>query len=319
MRHVNDATSTVQLQRLPSDCTVEEVLEQLDVAGAVIIEDYADPDLVERIREELRPWIDTTPGGRDDFVGHKTVRVGAVMARSPSSHALALDPKLNEVCKSFLAPHADGYQLHLTQLTSIGPREGEQRLHQDREVWGGRVPLSVETQFSTIWALTDFTKENGATRVVPGSHRWEPGRQPELEEIAYAEMEEGSVLIYTGSVIHGGGRNDTDTPREGLLLHNTLNWLRQEENQYLTCPPHIAQNFTPELRALLGYPSSYGMGFISTPFPPGEGAELVSPESLFRHPSPHWPGLNSDPTEPRTAVPDNRAPVPAAQGLKERD
>jgi len=208
-------------------------------------------------------------------------------------------------CKTFLAPHADGYQLHLTQLTSIGPGEGEQRLHQDREVWGGRVPLSVETQFSTIWALTDFTTENGATRVVPGSHKWEPGRQPETHEIAYAEMEAGSVLVYTGSVIHGGGRNETDTNREGLLLHNTLNWLRQEENQYLTCPPHIAQHFTPELRDLLGYPSSYGMGFFSTPFPPGEGAELVSPEALFRRPAPHWPGLGSQPTARQYASADS--------------
>jgi ectoine hydroxylase-related dioxygenase (phytanoyl-CoA dioxygenase family) len=295
-RGVKNAPTAEQVQRLPSDCTVDEIVEQLDVAGAVIIEHYTDLDTVQRIRDELRPWTDATPGGRDDFVGHKTVRVGAVMARSPASHALALDPKLNEACKTFLAPHADGYQLHLTQLTSIGPGESEQRLHQDREVWGGRVPLSVETQFSTIWALTDFTIENGATRVAPGSHKWEPGRQPELHEIAYAEMEAGSVLVYTGSVIHGGGRNETDNNREGLLLHNTLNWLRQEENQYLTCPPHIAQHFTPELRALLGYPSSYGMGFFSTPFPPGEGAELVSPEALFRHPTPHWPGLDSQPT-----------------------
>ena len=83
----------------------------------------------------------------------------------------------------------------------------------------------------------------------PGPHRWEPGRQPELDEIAYAEMEAGSVLVYTGSVIHGGGRNDTHTPRVGLHLHNTLNWLRQEENQYLTCPPTSRspshQNYEP--------------------------------------------------------------------------
>ena len=293
---MKNATRTAQLQRLPSDCTADDIVEQLDVTGAVIIEHYADADTIQRVRDELRPWADATPGGRDEFVGHKTVRVGAVMARSPSSHKLALDPKLNAACKTFLAPHADGYQLHLTQLTSIGPGEGEQRLHQDREVWGGRVPLSVETQFSTIWALTDFTRNNGPTRVVPGSHKWEPGRQPELHEIEYAEMTAGSVLVYTGSVFHGGGRNHTGTHREGLLLHNTLNWLRQEENQYLSCPPHIAQHFSPELRALLGYPSSYGMGFFSTPFPPGDGAELVSPEALFRHPTSHWPGLGGDTT-----------------------
>lgn len=293
---MSGTTTTPQLQRLSSDCTVDDILEQLDVVGATIIEHHADPDTIERIRDELRPWLDTTPGGRDEFVGYKTLRVGAVMARSPSSHELALDPKLNEACSRFLAPHADGYQLHLTQLTSIGPGEGEQRLHQDREVWGGRVPISIETQFSTIWALTDFTAENGATRVVPGSHLWERGRKPERHEIGYADMTAGSVLVYSGSVLHGGGRNETDTHRDGLLLHYTLNWLRQEENQYLACPPHVAQHFSRELRALLGYASSYGMGFFSPPFPPGEGSELVSGEALFRHPASHWPGLGTGPT-----------------------
>jgi len=199
------------------------------------------------------------------------------MTRSPSSHALALDPKLNEACKTFLAPTP-------TATSSTSPNS----------------PASAPAK-----ANSAFTIENGATRVVPGSHKWEPGRQPELHEIAYAEMEAGSVLVYTGSVIHGGGRNETDTNREGLLLHNTLNWLRQEENQYLTCPPHIAQHFTPELRDLLGYPSSYGMGFFSTPFPPGEGAELVSPEALFRRPAPHWPGLGSQPTARQYASADS--------------
>lgn len=288
---MNSTTVTPQLTRLPPDCTAEEVVDLLHRDGAVIIERYADAATIERIRTEMRPWIEACGPGREAFVGFKTARAGAVMARSPASHQLALDAMLNKACGSFLAPHADGYQLHLTQLTSIGPGEGEQRLHRDREVWGGRVPRTVETQFSTIWALTDFTADNGATRVVPGSHRWAEGRKPQAHEITAARMEATSVLVYSGSVIHGGGRNDTDRHRDGLLLHNTLDWLRQEENQYLSCPPHIAQHFSPELRALLGYRSSYGMGFVSHPFPPGEAAELVSPEALFRHPTSHWPGF----------------------------
>ena len=290
---MSHTTVTPQLKRLPPDCAADDIVELLHRDGALIVERHADPATIQRVRSEMRPWVETVPPGRDAFVGYKTARVGAVISRSRSSHELALDPMLNEACKAFLAPHADGYQLHLTQVTNIGPGEGEQPLHRDRGVWNGRVPRSVETQFSTIWALTDFTADNGATRVVPGSHLWDDDREPLPQEITWAEMEATSVLVYSGSVIHGGGRNQTDQPREGLLLHNTLNWLRQEENQYLSCPPHIAQHFSPEMRALLGYQSCYAMGFMSHPFPPGEGAEIVSPETLFRHPTSHWPGLEA--------------------------
>jgi hypothetical protein len=291
---MSDTSTSAQLERVQSDCSADDVVELLHRDGAVIIERYADPATIDQIRTEMHPYLEACPAGRDRFVGLDTTRAGAVMARSRASHGLVLDPMLNEACATFLAPHAEGYQLHLTQVASIGPGEGEQPLHRDRGVWGGHVPRSIETQFSTIWALTDFTEGNGATRVVPGSHLWEDDREPQPHEITCADMEATSVLVYSGSVLHGGGRNDTERRREGLLLHNTLNWLRQEENQYLVCPPHIAQHFSPELRALIGYRSSYGMGFFSHPFPPGEGAELVSPESLFRHATSHWPGLGAE-------------------------
>jgi hypothetical protein len=283
-----------ELTRLPSDSKPAAVVEALDRDGALIIEHYADMATIERIRDELAPHLDGSPNGKDGFLGHNTTRVGAIMARSPSSHALALDPMLNEACGAFLAPHADGFQLHLTQMVSIGPGEGMQPMHRDRAVWGGHVPRSIETQFSTIWALTDFTEASGATRVVPGSHRWDDERRPQPEEITVAEMDATSVLVYSGSVLHGGGRNDTDLPREGLLLHNTLDWLRQEENQYLSCPPHIARDFSPELRALLGYQSCYSMGFFSHSPEPDRNIELVSPAALFRHPAPNWPGMANE-------------------------
>ena len=95
------------------------------------------------------------------------------MARSPTCRELALDPIINEVSQKFLEPHCDGYQLHFTSAISIGPGETQQVLHRDRGVWGGYVPRKIETQLSTVWAITDFTKENGATQVVPGSHKWD--------------------------------------------------------------------------------------------------------------------------------------------------
>ena len=119
---------------------------------------------------------------------------------------------------------------------------------------GGYLPRKVEPLMSTIWAVTDFTKENGATQIVPGSHLWEKDRMPKDDEIAYAEMKAGSVLLYTGTVLHGGGENISKKDiRTGVFLHYALNWLRQEENQYLSCPPEIAKDISPEIRSLIGY------------------------------------------------------------------
>ena len=104
-----------------------------------------------------------------------------------------------------------------------------------------------------MWALTDFTRENGATRVIPGSPDWPDGRRADKDEIAQAEMTRGSVLLYTGSVLHAAGANDSDDDRVGLNITYSLAWLRQEENQYLSCPPEIAKTLSTELQDLLGY------------------------------------------------------------------
>ena len=158
------------------------------------------------------------------------------------------------------------------------------------------MPRQIEPLFSTIWALTPFTRENGATQVVVGSHRWEKRRQPEPDEIAYADMSPGSVLCYNGTVLHGGGANATaDETRVGVFLHYTLNWLRQEENQYLSCPPEHAEHLSQELRALIGYAKGgYVLGFYSDPDDDSAQHESVSPENLF---SQHRGGFDVLPTE----------------------
>jgi ectoine hydroxylase-related dioxygenase (phytanoyl-CoA dioxygenase family) len=202
-----------------------------------------------------------------------------------------MDARLLAACDRFLSPYCDRYQLHLTQLIRIRDGQGAQPLHRDRLAWGGFLRHDIEPQLNTIWAVTDFVEANGATQVVPGSHRWDPERKAEPHEIGFAEMAAGSVLIYSGSVIHAGGANRSGGDRMGLNLTYCLGWLRQEENQYLSCPPDIAREFSAELRSLLGYAmGSYALGYFTPPLPPGEGPEIVPPELMFGGESAGWGG-----------------------------
>jgi len=271
-----------KLVHLPADTTAEKIVEVLQRDGGVIVDNVLSAQQLDTLKAEIMPYVDLCQDGKSDFSGKQTRRVGALMARSPMCGEMALHPLVNEACGQYLAPFCDGYQLHFSQVVSIGEGEGRQPLHKDRFVWGGYIPAQIETQFSTIWAVTDFTEENGATQVVRGSHLWDEKRLPKPEEITCAAMSAGSVFIYSGSTIHGGGANSTQQNRIGALLHYTLNWLRQEENQYLSCPPASAQQLSEELRDLVGY-SRGGpvLGFFTPPVGPGEGLELISPNRMF--------------------------------------
>ena len=271
-----------EIKHVSIDTPIETILEILDEDAGLIIDNFLSDQNLESIKNDLKPYLDVTRNGQDEFTGFETKRVGALMARSKTCQDLALDPLINQMAESFLGPHCESYQLHFTSAIQIGPGESSQILHRDRGVWGGYIPRKIETQFSTVWAINDFTKENGATQVVPGSHKWHKDREPLPEEIAYAEMKAGSVFIYTGSVLHGGGTNVTEQPRLGVFLHYAPSWLRQEENQYLSCPPEVAKDFSPELRSLIGYSKGgYVLGFFTDPEDKEGRLESVSPEKIF--------------------------------------
>ncbi len=271
-----------EVKHVSIDTPIERILEILDEDAGLIIDNFLSDQNLESIKNDLKPYLNVTRNGQDEFTGFETKRVGALMARSKTCQDLALDPLINQMADSFLGPHCESYQLHFTSAIQIGPGESSQILHRDRGVWGGYIPRKIETQFSTVWAINDFTKENGATQVVPGSHKWHKDREPLPEEIAYAEMKAGSVFIYTGSVLHGGGTNVTKQPRLGVFLHYAPSWLRQEENQYLSCPPEVAKDFSPELRSLIGYSKGgYVLGFFTDPEDKEGRLESVSPEKIF--------------------------------------
>lgn len=263
----------MDLKRFPSDAPRAAIIEALRTDAALIVENVLAPSFATRLLDEVGPAIALTQTSKDSFSGTRTTRTGALVARSAACREVVMSSFALETARAFLAPWCDRIQLHLTQITRILPGQGQQPLHRDRLVWGPFLPNSIEPQFNTIWALTEFTADNGATRVVPGSQTWPKEREPKPEEIAAAAMSVGSVLVFTGTVLHGGGENRASDPRIGLNIDYGLSWLRQEENQYLSCPPEIARSLDPDLQDLLGYTmGGFALGYFSRLDRPGISA-----------------------------------------------
>jgi len=151
-----------------------------------------------------------------------------------------------------LLPYCDSYRIGSCTAIEICPGEKDQTLHRDDDFYPMRIP-NVEFQLSAMWALDDFTLENGATRVVPGSNDLRKIPDVEAADVVQAVMSRGSVLYYLGSTIHGGGANRSQSTRSGLITTYSLGWLRQEENQYLSIPRDVADSYPEHIRRLMGY------------------------------------------------------------------
>ncbi len=282
------------LTTLEATASTDKILETVGRDGAAIVRNLISEEEVDTVLGELRPYIDATGDGRDEFSGFKTTRTGALVARSPAARRLVLHPAVLASARTFLAPYCARIQLHLGQIIRLKPGETRQEIHRDRWAWGTYLK-DLEPQFNTIWALSEFTAENGATRVVPGSVGWPDDRRPTRDEVAIAEMSRGSALLYTGSVFHGGGANESRGDRIGMNLTYSLAWLRQEENQYLSCPPEIAKDLEPEMQDLLGYTlGSYALGYYTPPLPPGAGPEAAAPEHAVGREAPGGPLGDAD-------------------------
>jgi len=269
----------MSLQYFKPDAELEEIIRAVQRDGGAILMDAADAKALNRFASELEPYLSKSPYGRDDFTGKKTRRTGALIARIPSCHDFVMDRRVLSLANQFLGPYTEKITLHLTQATTIYPGEEAQLLHRDRFAWGTHIPRKIEPQFNTLWAITDFTEATGCTRFVPGSQNWPWDRAVSTYEIVQAEMSKGSVLLYSGTVLHGGGHNRSKKPRIGLNLTYCLAWLRQQENQFLSCPPHIAKNLDEKLQELVGYTQgTYGLGYFSDPDSVAGDFDIMVPE-----------------------------------------
>ena len=244
----------MSITSLDSSTDIANVVSSLRHDGAVIVRNLIEDDLVDTVRDELRPELDVQGlKTESNFNGSLTLRIGRVLASAPSAADIVNHDMVVSVANQVLLPHCAAYQVSSLTAIEILPGEGHQALHRDDTIY----PIDnagMELQIGVMWALDDFTEDNGGTRVVPGSNRFlRAWHLPHLDAWETAVMPRGSALFYMGSTWHGGGANLSDASRMGLINVYSLGWLRQESNQYLNHPPELAAKFSPRLRALLGY------------------------------------------------------------------
>jgi ectoine hydroxylase-related dioxygenase (phytanoyl-CoA dioxygenase family) len=252
----------VTLPRLHRNDGADAAVAALAEYGAVIVEDLLDAGALARINAEVDPHLAGANPERAHlnpavawFFGKRTRHLTSLAAKSPSFAAdVMCHPLLLGVCDAILGPSCARYQVNVAHLLDRGPGSDAQLLHRDELVWVHVPRPHPELQVASITALVDFEAANGATRVVPGSHRWPQERQPEPDEVVAAEMPAGASVLYLGSTIHGGGANATpDVWRRGVHLSYVLGWLRTEENHYLGTPPEVARRLPRKAQELLGY------------------------------------------------------------------
>ena len=262
---------SADLERFAATADPDTICEALARDGGVIVAELLPAAVVARVNDEVEAAVAAADPDEElfnpvlqDFHGPFTKQVAGVPGIS-STFAVEVmcHPLLLALADRVLLPSCARYQLNIGHLLQRGPGSPDQLLHRDELVWSDVPFPHPELQLASVIAFVDFTRENGATRVVPGSHRWpERARSPieqftaeppTPEQIAYAEMPAGSAVVYSGGTIHGGGANSTDVARRGAHLSYCLGWLRTEENNYLSTPPTVAAKLPRLAQELLGY------------------------------------------------------------------
>ena len=214
-----------------------------------------------------------------DFMGAQDAsdRRAARASRRPSSTSCSTSGR-STIADHYLLPSCLHYLLSTAQLIEILPDETVQHLHRDDTAWihppmptdRDAVPTVDVPQLEVIvlYALCDFTAENGATRVVPGSHLWPARRKPQEHEVVAAEMKAGSAIYYVGKTLHGGGPNQTpDQMRRALFLGFSLGWLRTKENFFISTPIDAVREMPKRVQQLLGYETHGGIGVVDVGCP----------------------------------------------------
>ena len=222
----------------------------LERDGYAVIEELVDKATMATLTEDLIPGFNAID---PSTAGNCTRRIHSrTLAVSPILQNLVIHPVLLGVLDKMLGPHCVRYQISSVQGIEVHPGATDQNLHRDDDIF--RIPHPHPCfEVNMMWAVTDFTAQNGATRVVPGSHRLASGDKPDPTTAIPTEMSAGSVLLWQGATWHGAGANRTEMPRIGMYTGYSLGWLRQEEMMYLALPPDTVRPMSEQLQRLIGY------------------------------------------------------------------
>ena len=273
------------VSRLAGDSSVQAINDALDRDGVVIVEDFCPKAWLDGYNAQVQPLIDdhirTYTGVEmfDDFLGYQTIRLQGLASKTPAFVDVLADTRLLGVMDHLLGPLCTSYMLSAAELIEIRNQETAQRLHTDNNSWPTHIQNMGPLVANAMVALSDFTEDNGATLVVPGSHLWAKGHLPQPEDIAQAVMPAGSVAFFTGDTIHAGGTSTSDQSRRGLSISYCVGWLRPVENHYLNLNIDDVRAMPERARELLGYDVYDGTGR-------GNGVlgyyEMGSPKDLFK-------------------------------------
>ena len=259
----NDAQSAIPQRRC--DESPDALYAALADAGCLVVTDALPLAECRRIEQELAGGMATARViEKDDpkqFYPGRTRRVTGLVSRSEAVREVIVHDLSRELAERHLGANCERVQLHVTAAISIGPGARAQSLHREEDLFPFFPVPRPHLILASMWAVSDFTADNGGTLLVPGSHRWDGQREAAPHEVASAEMPAGSVLYWLGGTLHGGGANTSNSWRYGVILTYSLGWLRQEENQYLDVPPEVLATLAPELQALTGHAMHGGLGF----------------------------------------------------------
>lgn len=261
---------------LSASDNIASIAEVLLDQGGLIVRNFLSEDTLTRFNRELEPFIAQAGESEQGYVNDGYAAFFGPAMRHVLAVAQKSDVFIEDVlCHPIyvglgdiiLRKSCQNMQLNVAHVLERRPGARAQLLHRDHIVWPDIGPAHPHRQISSVIALSEFTAEMGATLVAPGSHRWEPGRKPEPHEIAIAEMEPGSAVIYLGGTIHAGGANiTTDKNRRGMHVSFCLGWLRTEENNYLSLSMERVRRLSPLAQTLLGYAAhdglSMGLGYL---------------------------------------------------------
>jgi len=255
-----------EIERFQRDQGGAGIIEALYRDGAAIIEGAVGAPVMDKLQAELDHHFAEKPIGGGAFFGGACKRLGGVLGKAPAFADVIADPQLLSLADAVLLQNCKTYRIQLASSLQVWKGGKLQPLHRDTGVYGPYFlpkPSDPQIMLSMIWAATDFTVENGATRLAMGSHKWDPDHEVTADDIAYAAMPRGSMVIWLGSVLHGMGINTTDQPRTGVVSAFTVGWLRQEENQYIACSPEVVASLPEKVQQLAGYQAhSQTLGWV---------------------------------------------------------